>query len=184
MIRKIVFIVAFALCVSAAWARDERSIKDLSKALAALAPDVDPSEAELVSVTAHTTARSLAREYRVVLNPELTVFLVNIGMRKRGWCGHWTRDIGEALKELKLKTLVLHWGVADEGTTGESNCVVITARNQPFQEGIIIDGWRRAGRLYWGKVTKDDEYKWKEAALHTAWLQDYRHAYEVRPTVR
>ena len=62
--------------------------------------------------------------------------------------------------------------------------MVITARNQPFQEGIIIDGWRRAGRLYWGKVTKDDEYKWKEAALHTAWLQDYRHAYEVRPTVR
>jgi len=100
VIRKIVFIVAFALCVSAAWARDERSIKDLSKALAALAPDVDPSEAELVSVTAHTTARSLAREYRVVLNPEFTVFLVNIGLRQRGWCGHWTRDIGARLKEM------------------------------------------------------------------------------------
>ncbi len=196
MIRKIVFIVAFALCVSAACARDERSIKDLSKALAALAPDVDPSEAELVSVTAHTTARSLAREYRVVLNPEFTVFLVNIGLRQRGWCGHWTRDIGARLKELKLKTLVLHWGAAYAGTSSENNCLVVTARNQPFQDGIIIDGWRRAGRLFWCAVRKDDEYEveqhyghsgittWKEDALYTAWLQDYRHVYQWEPTAR
>src|SRR6266478_9985676 len=109
---KVVFIFAFTICIGAVWARDERSIKDLSKALAALAPDVDPAEAESLSVTAHTTARRLAREYRVALNPEFTVFLVNIGLRKRGWCGHWTRDIGARLKELKLKTLVLHWGAA------------------------------------------------------------------------
>jgi len=196
VIRKIVFIVAFALCVSAACARDERSIEYLSKALAALAPDVDPSEAELVSVTAHTTARSLAREYRVVLNPEFTVFLVNIGLRQRGWCGHWTRDIGARLKELKLKTLVLHWGAAYAGTSSENNCLVVTARNQPFQDGIIIDGWRRAGRLFWCAVRKDDEYEveqhyghsgittWKEDALYTAWLQDYRHVYEWEPTAR
>jgi len=196
VIRKIVFIIAFVLCVSAVWARDERSIKDLSKALAALAPDVDPSEAELVSVTAHTTARRLAREYRVALNPELTVFLVNIGMRKRGWCGHWTRDIGARLKELKLKTLVLHWGAAYAGTSSENNCLVVTARNQPFQDGIIIDGWRRAGRLFWCAVRKDDEYEveqhyghsgittWKEDALYTAWLQDYRHVYQWEPTAR
>ena len=196
MIRKIVFIVAFALCASAACARDERSIKDLSKALAALAPDVDPGEAELVSVTAHTTARSLAREYRVVLNPEFTVFLVNIGLRQRGWCGHWTRDIGARLKELKLNTLVLHWGAAYAGTSSENNCLVVTARNQPFQDGIIIDGWRRAGRLFWCAVRKDDEYEveqhyghsgittWKEDALYTAWLQDYRHVYQWEPTAR
>ena len=192
----VVFIIAFALCVSAVWARDERSIKDLSKALAALAPDVDPAEAELVSVTAHTTARRLAREYRVVLNPELTVFLVNIGRRKRGWCGHWTRDIGEHLKELKLKTLVLHWGAAYAGTSSENNCLVVTARNQPFHDGIIIDGWRRAGRLFWCVVGKDDEYEleqhyghsgitaWKEDALYTAWLQDYQHVYEFPSTAR
>jgi hypothetical protein len=62
--------------------------------------------------------------------------------------------------------------------------VVVTARSQPFQDGLVIDGWRRAGRLYWTKVTKDDEYQWKEDALYTAWLQDYRHVYEFRPTAR
>ena len=196
MIRTTSFIVIFLLLVDAAVARDERSIKDLSKALTALAPDVDLSEAKLLSVTAHTTARSLSREYRVVLNPEFTVFLVNIGMRKRGWCGHWTRDIGARLKELKLKTLVLHWGEAYPGTSSENNCLVVTARNQPFEDGIIIDGWRRAGRLFWCAVRKDDEYEleqhyghsgitaWKEDALYTAWLQDYRHVYEFPSTTR
>ena len=176
----VVFIFASSVCISAASAGDDYSIKKLSEALVALAPDVDPGEAEQLSVTAHTTARSLARQYHIVLNPEFQCFLINIGLRKRGYCGHWARDIGERLKDLQLRTLALHWGAYKPGTTGESNCVVITARNQPFQDGIVIDGWRRAGRLYWAKVTKDDEYQWKEDPLYTAWLQDYRHVYEFR----
>src|SRR5438128_7924765 len=137
---------AFALLfmVATAAARDERSIADLSKALAALAPDVDPAEAQLLSLTAHTTARKLAREYRVVLNPEFTVFLVNVGLRKRGWCGHWAQDLGAHLKELKLKTLVLHWGEAYPNSSSENNSLVVTARNQPFDEGIILEAWRSA----------------------------------------
>ena len=192
MIRTVVFIIAFSLCAGAVCASDEYSIKALRKALVALASDVDPGEAELLSVTAHTTARSLAREYRVVLNPEFTVFLVNVGMRKRGWCGHWAQDIGARLKELKLKTLVLHWGEAYPGTSSENNCLVVTARNQSFENGIIIDGWRRAGRLFWCQVKKDDEYEleqhfghsgitaWKENTQWSAWLQDYE-ASEQKP---
>jgi hypothetical protein len=184
MIRSLSFIFAFLLLVHAATATDERSIKGLSKALAGLAHDVDPAEAELLSVTAHTKARSLKRDYRVVLNPEFTVFLVNIGMRKRGWCGHWAQDIGARLKELNLKTLVLHWGVAYDHTSSENNCLVVTARNQPFRDGIILDGWRRAGRLFWCPVIKDDEYEmeqhyghsgitmWRENMQWSAWLQD------------
>jgi hypothetical protein len=184
--RRIFFIFAFLSLVHAGKASDERSIKDLSKALTGLAPDVDPAEAQLLSVTAHTTARRLKREYRVVLNPEFTVFLYNIGMRKRGWCGHWAQDIGAELKELKLKTLVLHWGEAYPNTTSENNALVVTARNQPFQDGVILDGWRRAGRLFWCPVRKDDEYEveqhyghsgitvWKENMKWSAWLQEYQ----------
>jgi len=184
MIRRLFFIFAFLLLAHAATASDETSIKNLSKALAGLARDVDPAEAEQLSVTAHTTARKLKRDYRVVLNPEFTVFLVNIGMRKRGWCGHWAQDIGARLKQLNLKTLVLHWGVAYDHTSSENNCLVVTARNQPFQDGIILDGWRRAGRLFWCPVIKDDEYEaeqhyghsgitmWRENMEWSAWLQN------------
>jgi hypothetical protein len=204
VIRTVVLIIAFNLCVSAVWARDERSIKKLRDALVALAPDVDPSEAELVSVTAHTVSRNLASEYGVVVGPVVQNILINLGKRQRGYCGHYTRDIGERLKELKLKTLVLHWGEAFAGTRDESNCLVVTARNQLFQDGIVIDGWRWAGRLFWSPLKKDSEYDlghlaerraenpllqhpptapqhgsaWKENALYTAWLQDYENVYK------
>ena len=181
--RRILVLFTFLLLVEVAAARDEKSIQDLGASLATLASDVDPVEAELLSATAHTTARSLAREYRVVLQPDFQNFLINVGLRERGYCGHWARDIGDRLKELKLKTLLLYWGTYDPGTRRESNCVVITARRQAFQDGIVIDGWRRKGRLYWSEVTKDEKYKWKEDPLYTAWLRDYRHIYEFEPAV-
>jgi hypothetical protein len=44
VIRTLVFIIAFSLCINAAWATDERSIKELRDALVALAPDVEEGE--------------------------------------------------------------------------------------------------------------------------------------------
>jgi hypothetical protein len=158
VIRTVVFVVTFSLCVNALWAKDEKSIKKLSDALVALAPDVDPGEAELLSATAHTASRDCARKYGLVWSPTFQNFLIQIGKRQRGWCGHYTRDIGERLKELRLKTLVLHWGAAFAGTYDESNCLVVTARNQPFEDGIVLDGWRKGGRLFWSAVKKDSEY--------------------------
>jgi len=164
VIRTVVFIIAFSLCVSAVWAKDEKSIKKLRDALVALAPDVDPGEAELLSVTAHTASRRLAREYGLLWSPIFQNFLIHMGKRQRGYCGHYARDIGERLKELKLKTLVLHWGAAFAGTDDESNCLVVTAPNQPFQDGIVLDGWRKAGRLFWCAVKKDSEYDLAQGA--------------------
>jgi hypothetical protein len=203
VIRTIVYIIAFSLCANSVWAKDEKSIQKLGDALMALAPDVDSGEAELLSVTAHTASRDLARKYHLAWSPIFQNFLITMGKRERGWCGHYTRDIGERLKELKLKTLVLHWGAAFAGTIDENNCLVVTARNQPFQDGIVLDGWRRGGRLFWCAVKKDSEYDsgldarwrasrhgsygvtaWKEDPLYTAWLQDYKHGWEWQPTAR
>ena len=197
LLRTVVFIIAFGVCIKAVWAGDERSIKKLRDALVALAPDVDPGEAELVSVTAHTTSRSLAREYRVVWCAGVQNILINTGRRQRGFCGHYTRDIGERLKELRLKTLVLHWGAAFAGTMDENNGLVVTAINQPFENGILMDGWRNGGRLFWCALKEDSAYDlrlhpprrpeppghagttaWRENLLYTAWLQDDKHAYK------
>jgi hypothetical protein len=207
VIRTVVLIIAFSLCINAVWARDEKSIKKLRDALVALAPDVDPGEAELVSVTAHTASRSLAREYRVVWFSGFQNLLIHMGKRQRGYCGHYTRDIGERLKELRLKTLVLHWGAAYAGTPAENNGLVVTARNQRFEEGIVMDGWRNSGELFWCPLKEDIAYRrvpspflqrspdggalnnstaWKENALYTTWLQDYENVYkwQWQPSVR
>ena len=204
-IRIFVFVVAFTLCVNALLARDERSIKKLGDALAALAPDVDPGEAERVSVTAHTASRSLAREYRLVWCAGFQNLLINMGKRQRGYCGHYARDIGERLKELRLKTLVLHWGACFAGTMDENNGLVVTAPNQPFENGILLDAWRHSGRLFWCPVKEDSAYDlrlhaprrpeppghagttaWREDPLYTLWLQDYDnvHKWQWQSAVR
>ena len=59
--RTLFFVFAFLLVVSLAHAGDERSIKDLAKALTGLSSDVDPAEAQAMSYTAHTTARRLKK---------------------------------------------------------------------------------------------------------------------------
>src|SRR2546428_8157647 len=161
VIRSIIFVSTFIILADPTRASDEKSIKRFTAAIVALAPDVDPTEAESVSLTAHQTSRQLAREYRVVGPPFFQNFLIHLGVRKRGYCYHWAYDIGARLKELRLKTLELHSGASDEGTRLESNCVVVTARGQPFNDGFIMDGWRNAGRLCWGPVKKDRPFLWK-----------------------
>jgi len=160
-----------------------RDRSGLGKALAALAPDVDPTRRAVV-VTAHTTSRSLAREYRIVLNPEFQNFLINIGLRQRGYCAHFARDIGTRLKTLKLKTLVLHWGAA-YAEQRRDNCLVVTARNQPSRtESSSMAGagpadysgarQRRPRSTKWNSITATPDHAWKENVHETAWLQDYR----------
>jgi hypothetical protein len=176
-------IVTFAACTSV-YAKDEKSINDLHNALIALSPrTVDPEEAAVLSETAHRMSRQLAREYGVDGDPAVHNFLINIGARKKGICADYTRDIGAKLKEFHFKTLVLHWGAAWARESEENNALIVTARNQPFMDGIVLDGWRRGGRLFWCKVREDGEY---EAGRHgylghlggstrtgvTAWKED------------
>jgi hypothetical protein len=188
-----VLIFAFAIFATAVWAEDEKSIIDLRDAVVALSPrTVDPREAEVLSVTAHNMSRQLAREYGVTGDPAVHNFLINVGAKKRGICADYTRDIGARLKELRFKTLMLHWGAAYAKESDENNALVVTARNQPFQDGIVLDGWRRGGRLFWCPVKSDPEYEagrrgllghlgghlhtgitaWKEDLQETAWLQE------------
>ncbi len=131
--------------------------------LAMLSPSVRVDEAERLAQCAYMTSRQLAREYRVVFPPALNNILINTGARKRGLCYQWTEDLLHQLDALKLETLELHWGEAFARTFSENNGVVVTAKGQPFAQGIVLDAWRYQGRLYWGPVHKDPEkYEWKE----------------------
>jgi hypothetical protein len=190
---RLVLIFAFGVYATAVWAKDEKSINDLRDALVALAPrTVDPREAALLSDTAHHTSRQLARDYGVNGDPAFHNYLINIGVKKKGICADYTRDIGARLKEFHFKTLVLHWGAAYAKESDENNALVVTARNQPFLDGIVVDGWRRGGRLFWCLVKNDNEYEagrrgllghlgghlrtgitaWKEDLQETAGLQE------------
>jgi hypothetical protein len=89
--------------------------------------------------------------------------MVNLGFRERGLCTHWTEDLLKRIQGLGLKSLDLHWGIANHDILLrlEHSSVVITAKGQSFEEGLVLDPWRHSGELYWTPV-KDDSYSWKQ----------------------
>ncbi len=130
--------------------------------IVALSPTVDPEEARRVAVTAYTTGRDLAREWRVVWPPGIQNFLVNIGARKGGLCFQWAAGLLPRLDALLLRTLELHWAESYARTASEHNVIVVTAKGQPMQRGILLDNWRYLGHLAWGPVAGDTTYEWQE----------------------
>lgn len=138
-------------------AKDSAQSEELAKQLAALSSRVDPSEAKLLAGYAYAAVARLREKYQMFGTPIFNNFLVYHGLKKRGYCYQWTEDLLLALDTLKLKTLELHWGEAHAGTWMENNCLVVTARGQPFDRGMILDCWRHFGHLRWNLVPSDED---------------------------
>ena len=151
-------------------ARDLAAAQGLMNRIAALSPRVRPVEAARLAECVYNAARQLRRDYQVVWPPLFNNVLVNSGIKKRGLCFQWAEDLLVVLDGLKLTSLELHWGEAQVGTWHENNCVVVTAKGQPFNTGIILDCWRRSGHLYWRPVGTDN----------VSWVENGAYAHFVR----
>ena len=136
---------------------DSAKAEGLANQVAALSPRVDRQEATLLSTCAYATVSQLRRQYQMFATPIFNNFLVYHGFRKRGYCYQWTEDLLVALDALKLKTFELHWGESYAGTWRENNCLVVTAKGQPFDRGMILDCWRHFGHLRWNLVLSDED---------------------------
>ena len=143
-------------------------IRALQKDLADLNRQASELEAERIAETAVTYSRHLAEEYDLVRPAVLHNVFVRIGLKDRGLCYHWAEDLMRQLQAMDLKTYQLHWGVAYRGSElREHNSVVITARGQPFETGMVLDPWRNSGDLYW-VLLQTDKYPWVELP-HSEW---------------
>jgi hypothetical protein len=138
-------------------AKEVPKAEELAKQLAALSRRVDPNEAKLLAECAYATVARLRPEYNMFGTPIFNNFLVYHGWRKRGYCYHWTEDLLLALDKLKLKTLELHWADAYRETWQENNCLVVTAKEQAFDHGMILECWRHFGHLRWNLVPSDQD---------------------------
>jgi len=174
----LLFVVFLSACVSAhqngqvsseSWnAQNSREaeayrekIGSLQDDLAALNQQADLLEARQVAETAITYSNQLAEEYQLARPAVLHNVLIRVGLKDRGLCYHWTEDLLKQLQSLDLRTYQLHWGVAHRGSElREHNSVVITAKGQAFEKGMVLDPWRNSGDLYWVLI-KIDRYPWK-----------------------
>jgi len=118
--------------------KESAAAEGLASQLAALSPRVNREEARLLAECAYATATQLRRQYRMFGTPIFNNFLVHWDIRKRGYCFQWAEDLLVTLDALKLTSLELHWGEANPGNWRENNCIVVTAKGQPFNRGIIL----------------------------------------------
>src|SRR5215472_166933 len=151
-------------------AKESVKAEELANQLARLSRRVDPNEAKILAECAYATVARLREEYRPFGTPIFNNFLVYHGLRKRGYCYQWSEDLLVALDKLELKTLELHWGDAYRDTWRENNCLVVTARGQPFDRGMILECWRHFGHLRWNLVPSDEDRYYENAK----WAQRVR----------
>ena len=138
---------------------DRPHIEQLRSELLALG-EVSTEEAEVLADEAVRHAEKLRRDYRMVRPIEVHNVLVNLGLRKRGLCYQCAEDMYVHVRDLRLKTFDLHWGVAHKDDLWlEHSGVIVTAKGRPFSEGLVLDAWRHSGRLRWARVA-DDRYPW------------------------
>ncbi len=141
---------------------EQPNIDRVAEKLMTLVPAGDPLEARRIAEAAVLRGAELAEKYGVNLPPAEHNLLVNFGLRPRGLCWQWTWDMAAALEPIHPRTFDFHWGASNETRYNEHNTVVVTAKGQPFVEGVMLDPWRSSGRITAIRLNADREYKWSK----------------------
>ncbi len=144
----------------------QQRIDELSLALMALGDDIDNGEARRAASIAIEYPLVLARQYQVSSPPLVHNILVNLGVKPRGLCVDWTTDLMTRLYEERFHSFELHWAVAnyERAFRIEHSTVVISARGDSLQQGLVLDPWRYSGQLFWAMTPQDAEYDWQPHA--------------------
>jgi len=153
-------VIASCVNVGTPVQRREKAAR-LSHDLQQLARSVSRAEADQVASTAMEESAKMSLDFKPLSLPWLNNGLVNSGLRKRGLCYQWRDDLFPHLHRLNLKTLDLHLTSSRRATLLEHNGIVVTAKGQRFEDGIVLDPWRKGGRLWWGTLQQDKRHPWK-----------------------
>ncbi len=137
-------------------------IAALSNEITALGDVVDPDEARRAARVAYAHTRELAIQYEIVDPPLIHNTKVNMGIKPRGLCWHWAEDMEKRLALENFETLTLHRAIAnaDNDFRIDHSTVIIAARGDAWDDGIVLDPWRKGGTLFWDQVKDDTRYTW------------------------
>jgi hypothetical protein len=136
-------------------------IKELSNMIQQLSTNISKDQANDLAYRSTYYAFALANQYDLMAPALYQNYLVNQKQRKRGLCYHWVTDIVKYLINFDYSTLGIYKVVANKGKYNEHNAISITAKNQSYDKGILLDAWRDSGKLFFIPIKKDIKYKWK-----------------------
>jgi len=152
----------FVGCVSHTPTVEEDNVVKLSTLLHTLSPHVTSSETMQLSRDVFAKTAKLTKEFEMTSPPQYHNFLVTIGVREKGLCYHWSDALYNYFTTQNYPSFEFHLVGANIGEYwSEHNSLVIVVKGMPIEEGIIIDPWRKGGKLYFSKVKEDEKYIWR-----------------------
>ncbi len=152
----------FTGCVVTPSFTTKTHINQLSQLLQSLDKNIPSQEATRLSQDIFHETVILIKEFKLTSPPWFHNFLVNVGLRKKGLCYHWSDTLYVHLLQKKYPHFEFHLVGANIGEYFfEHNSLVIVAKNGSIKNGILIDPWRDSGKLYFTKIDEDKKYKWR-----------------------
>ena len=140
----------------------QTNIHQLSILLRTLDTHITQREAMQLSKDIYEETERLRKTFKRSTSPLWHNVLVNVGVREKGLCYHWSDALYLALKKKPYRLFDFHLLVSNQGEYFfEHNVLVVSVKGKKIEEGIIIDPWRYTGRLYVTKVKEDEGYHWK-----------------------
>ena len=139
----------------------QSQIDRLSNLLQTLDRHIPKQESKKLSRDIFSKTQQLTQAFELTSPPLWHNFLVNIGIRKKGLCFHWSDALYLHLKKGHYRDYAFHLvGANIGGYFSEHNALVIIGKGGNIENGIIIDPWRNSGKLYFSKVKNDTKYRW------------------------
>jgi len=152
----------FVGCVVTPPLPSKTRITQLTDLLRSLETSITVKEAKILSEDIFHETAMLTKEFKLTSPPWFHNVLVNIGVRKKGLCYHWSDTLYVYFLEKKYPSFEFHLVGANIGEYfSEHNALVIVAKDGSIKNGILIDPWRDSGKLYFSRVVEDKKYKWK-----------------------
>jgi len=137
-------------------------VAELETLFRALGKRVDAGESKALARDSFTYAYHLSERYDLVWPPLWHNALVNVGLKERGLCYQWADDMLAHMKKGGYRSFDFYLGVSGLGTLWEHNTLVVSAKGEPFEQGVVLDPWRDSGELFFAKVSEDEKYRWQQ----------------------
>ncbi len=120
------------------------------------------NESKQLSQDIFKTTSRLTKEFKLTSPPLWHNFLVNVGLRQKGLCFHWSDALYLHLNKQQYTDFSFHLVGANIGKYFlEHNALVVTSKHGKIENGILIDPWRNSGKLYFTNIQNDTKYRWK-----------------------
>ncbi len=132
---------------------------ELKNDILKLSDHIDAGEASRAARIAIDYSEALAQQYEISGSPLMHNVKVNLGLKDRGLCIHWTEDLLKRLHRERFKTLdVANY---ESAFRLEHSSVIISANRASLYQGLVLDPWRNGGHLFWSTTANDAPYGWK-----------------------